>query len=93
VAKAIHVLKQRCKDASGDSPAAEVFAHIDDLVAAWRGEVERCETSRRGLHYQVADNEAGYDRLLYNHTDKIPGLWPTLQSLRNVESTALLKTL
>lgn len=93
VAKAISVLKQRCTEASSDLQAAEVSAHIDNLVAAWRGEVERCEASRRGLRYQAADNDAGYDRLLCNHTDKIPGLWPTLQSLRNVESTALLKTL
>lgn len=94
VAKAIRALKQRCKEAAGDDLlAAEVSAHIDNLVAAWRGEVQRCEENRRGLRYQVADNEAGYDRLLCTYTDKIPGLWPTLQSLRNVESTALLKTL
>lgn len=94
VAKAIRTLKQRCKEAAGDDLlAAEVSAHIDNLVAAWRGEVQRCEENRRGLRYQVADNEAGYDRLLCTYTDKIPGLWPTLQSLRNVESTALLKTL
>ena len=69
------------------------FRHIDTLVAEWRNEVERCRNSRRKLEYQVPDHDSGRDRLLYNHDDRIKGLWPTLQSLRNVENTALLKAL
>jgi hypothetical protein len=45
------------------------------------------------LEYQVPENDNGRDRLLFNHDDRIRGLWPTLQSLRNVENTALLKAL
>lgn len=92
VGKAIESLKIRCKWASDDNFGA-VEAHIDTLVAEWRNEVERCRNSRRKLEYQVSDRDSGRDRLLCNHDDRIKGLWPTLQSLRNVENTALLKAL
>ena len=62
-------------------------------MAEWQIEAERCQIARRKLVYQVSDQDRGRDRLLCNHDDKIRGLWPTLQSLRNVENTALLKTL
>ena len=85
-------LKQRCATgAPGQSD--EVNRHIDTLITEWQSEVDRCSVARRQLDYQVSDQEKSRDRLLYNHTDKIRGLWPTLQSLRNVENTALLKAL
>jgi flagellar motor component MotA len=74
-------------------PRNEIEAHIDSLVATWRNEVERCHVSRRALRYQVPASDNAADRLLYNHNDRIKGLWPTLQSLRNVENSALLKVL
>ena len=92
IAKAIEFLKRRCKQAiSGVS--SEVDTHIDALVAEWKTEAERCRDSRRKLEYQVPDRDTGRDRLLCNHDDRIRGLWPTLQSLRNVENNALLKAL
>jgi len=92
LAKTIDRLKRRCRlSVSGSHD--EVDAHIDALVAGWQSEVERCRDSRRKLEYQVPDRDTGRDRLLYNHDDRIRGLWPTLQSLRNVENTALLKAL
>lgn len=94
VDKAIREFKLRCGKSAGDrSQQAEIEAHIDSLVAAWRNEVERCRDSRRALRYQVSGNDNAADRLLYNHDDRIRGLWPTLQSLRNVENSALLKVL
>jgi hypothetical protein len=94
VGKAIEELKQRCgQSASDQSQRAEIEAHVDSLVAAWRSEVERCRISRRALRYQVPGNDNAADRLLYNHDDRIKGVWPTLQSLRNVENSALLKVL
>jgi len=94
VDKAIRELKRRCsQSAVNQGQKAEIEAHIDSLVAAWRNEVERCRDSRRALHYQVPGNDNAADRLLYNHDDRIRGLWPTLQSLRNVENSALLKVL
>ena len=67
--------------------------HIDALIADWQNKVERCRIAPRKLEYQVSDKDNGRDRLLYNHDDRIHGLWSTLQSLRNVENTALLKAL
>jgi hypothetical protein len=94
VDKAIREFKQRCgQSASDGSQTAEIDAHVDSLVAAWRNEVERCRVSRRALRYQVPGSDNAADRLLYNYDDRIKGLWPTLQSLRNVENSALLKVL
>ena len=92
VAEAVGQLKRRCKQ-SATEQADEVNRHISDLVTQWQTEVERCRNARRQLEYQVPDNNNGRDRLLYNHDDRVRGLWPTLQSLRNVENTALLKAL
>ena len=92
LAKAIEQLQQRCRWSEPDQ-ADEVNRHIDVLVAQWQSEVERCRDSRRGLEYQVPDRDTGRDRLLFNHDDRIHGLWPTLNSMRHVENTALLKAL
>ena len=92
VAKAVEQLKQRCVQ-SAPEQADEVNQHISDLITQWQIEVERCRNARRQLEYQVPDNNNGRDRLLYNHDDRVRGLWTTLQSLRNVENTALLKAL
>lgn len=92
VAKAIEQLKRRCVLSSTDQ-SDEVCEHIDALVASWQIEVERCRIARRQLEYQVPEKDNGRDRLLYNHDDRIRGLWSALQSLRNVENTALLKAL
>ena len=92
VAKAVEQLKRRCVLSAPDQ-GDEVSEHIDALIANWQIEVERCRVARRQLEYQVPEKDNGRDRLLYNHDDRIRGLWPTLQSLRNVENTALLKAL
>ena len=92
VSKAVEQLKRRCILSSPDQ-VDEVSGHIDALIADWQIEVERCRLARRQLEYQVPEKDNGRDRLLYNHDDRIRGLWPTLQSLRNVENTALLKAL
>lgn len=92
VTKAVEQLKRRCVLSSPD-PVDEVSGHIDALIAEWWIEVERCRLARRQLEYQVPEQDNGRDRLLYNHDDRIRGLWPILQSLRNVENTALLKAL
>lgn len=92
VAMAIEQLKRRCVLSAPDH-GDEVSNHIDSLISDWQVEVERCRITRRQLEYQVPDKDSGRDRLLYNHDDRIRGLWPALQSLRNVENTALLKVL
>jgi len=92
VAKAVEQLKRRCLFSAPDQ-VDEVSGHIDALITEWQNEVERCRLARRQLEYQVPEKDNGRDRLLYNHDDWIRGLWPTLQSLRNVENTTLLKAL
>lgn len=94
VDKALSEFKRRCGESAADQgQQAEIERHIDNLVAAWRDEAIRCQVSRRALRYQVTGNDNAADRLLYNHDDRIRGLWPTLQSLRNVENSALLKVI
>jgi len=92
VAKAVEQFKRRCVLSAPDQ-VDEVSGHIDALIAEWQTEVKRCRSDRRQLEYQVPDKDNGRDRLLYNYDDRIRGLWPTLQSMRNVENTALLKAL
>lgn len=90
VKKVIETLKRRCEQADPER-ATETAAHIDRLVEQWCAEVAYCHASRIQLNYQAPDNNQVENRLLYNHDDKIKGLWPTLQSMRNVENTGLLK--
>lgn len=92
VLRAVNQLKKRCKWAAPDLEDT-INEHIDALMKQWQCEVECCSANRRKLDYQVPSNDKGRNRLLYNHTDQARGLWPTLQSLRNVENTALLKVL
>ena len=92
VAKVIQDFKNRCAIADPERKQ-DIASHIDKLVEEWSDEVRSCKLQKRQLHYQANDKEKNNDRLLYNHNDKIKGLWATLQSMRNVEETALLKTL
>lgn len=92
IQKVIQQLKRRCVEADPDRKV-DIINHIDKLVLDWKSEVDSCVNQRRQLNYQSRDNEKNNERLLYNHTDTIRGLWPTLQSMRNVEETALLKSL
>ena len=92
VQKVVELLKRRCKEADTDRKK-ETANHIDTLVEQWYAEVKFCHDDKRRLSYQVYDNDRAKDRLLYNYGDRIKGLWPTLQSMRNVENMALLKAL
>ncbi len=92
VEKVIQDLKTRCAMADPERKQ-DIATHIDKLVEEWRDEVSSCKLQKRQLHYQASDSEKNNERLLHNHNDKIKGLWATLQSMRNVEETALLKTL
>ena len=92
VKKIVEALKQRCKQADPER-AAETASHIDRLVEQWHAEAAHCLASKRWLNYQAPDNDKSANRLIHNHDDQIKGLWPTLQSMRNVENTGLLKPL
>jgi hypothetical protein len=90
VGKVIELLQRRLKLAATNS-AAEVSEHLQGLVNKWHNEALRCRNNRRRLDYQAPRNNQVSDRLLYNHGDRFKGVWPTLQSMRNVENTTLLK--
>jgi hypothetical protein len=94
VQRCIDTLKRRCAQAENDPDRIrDTAAHIDRLVDQWRKEIDSCRREKYQLCYQVADNDKATRRLLYNYDDNLKGLWPTLQSMRNVEDTALLKPL
>ena len=92
VAKGIETLKNRCRQAD-NGRTKEKGRHIDNLVCEWKKEVQECKALKRQLNYQVQNKDTSTNRLMHNHDDKIKGLWETLQSMRNVEDTALLKPL
>ena len=83
----IEVLKQRCMRADLVR-AVEIDKHIDLLVDEWYGRATQAETYQ--INYSMRDNERG-ERLLYSHDANIKGLWPTLNSMRNVENSGVLK--
>ena len=87
----IDLLKRRCADAAEERRAAETDAHIEHLATEWHDEARRCESEKIDLHYRAWNRERNAERLLYDHGETRPGLWMTLQSMRNVESEGVLK--
>ena len=83
----VDALKRRCRRADGDA-GKDTAAHLDRLVDQWHDEAARCRREQRGLHYDCRDNSA--DRLLGDFAGARPGRWKTLNSMRNVEETAVL---
>lgn len=70
-----------------------VNRHLGMLVLQWQNEACRCRNDKRRLDYMAPDKNSTTDRLLYNHGDRITGLWATPQSMRNVEKTTYVKLL
>lgn len=90
VRNVVDMLKKRCAR-SDTERAEEIAVHLDNLIEQWHGRVMQAQSNRRQLDYQSSDNDRANERLLFNHDDTIRGLWQTLQSMRNVENSALLK--
>ncbi|WP_257266524.1 helicase-related protein, partial [Endozoicomonas sp. ONNA2] len=84
-------IKIRASKAIGDQDVeSKVFSHIDQIVTEWQAHVERAKSERQSLRYSSRDRS--YQSLLYRFgDDKKPGAWPTLDSMRNVENSALIK--
>ncbi len=88
----IEELKRRCRLAASEPEhGQETASHIDRLAGEWHAEARRCENDSRQLKYEVPQGEKNADRLLYTHGDTRRGLWATLHSMRNVESTGQLR--
>ncbi len=83
----VEALERRCRRAAGDA-ANDTARHLDRLVDEWHDEALRCDRENRGLHYDCRDQSA--DRLLGAFDGARPGRWRTLNSMRNIEDTALL---
>ena len=84
----VEALKRRCRRADADA-ADDTAAHLDRLVDEWHDEAARCKRERRGLQYDCRDNAA--DRLLGDFDGARRGRWKTLNSMRNIEETAVLR--
>ena len=94
VRRVIETLKVRCaaaEESEGPSPTA---LHIERLVDEWRNEALYLRSIGRGLKYDAGRDRA-YDSLLIGFESRVrgsaKGLWPTLNSMRDVERTAALK--
>lgn len=92
VAQVIEAYTRRCVQADPERKE-EIRAHIQTLVNEWATHARSCAAQKRQLSYQASGEERSVERLLFNHDDRIRGVWPTLQSMRNVEETGLLKAL
>jgi len=90
VRKVIKEMKIRCKLAIGNNKDAvkKTNEHIDSLVLEWANEVEYCKKNKIKLVYN--SNDRNFNNVICNFETE-NGLWQTLQSMRNVESSALLK--
>jgi hypothetical protein len=90
--KLIDSLARRCGRAD-PSRSKGINAHLDSLQARWMEFV----ADNRGcsqMQYSANDSDGtGVERLLCDFEAKIGGVWKTLQSMRNVEHTALVKLL
>ena len=89
IAKIIELLKRRCRQADPQRADA-TDAHIDQLAQEWLEAAQAAAQRQEALVYQAPDNDRKHQRLLYSHDARIHGLWATLNSMRNVENTALL---
>ena len=92
IKKVIRKMKRRCEKAiDGNSELVKKTSdHIDTLVAEWDSEVQYCKKNKIKLVYH--SNDKSFNNIICNF-ETLNGLWQTLQSMRNVESSALLKLL
>lgn len=90
IMRVVDIFVRRCVRAD-PSREKEIRAHIQELLVAWQTQTALSQASKVWLYYRKPANQRDGDRLLYNYGDDVLGLWPVLQSMRNVESTGLLK--
>lgn len=92
VRKVLRIMKQRIAAAMDDRISIEtVHNHLDKLVTEWNEEIQLSDSKKRNLVYYSTDRAS--DNLLCNFGEERKGRWPTLQSMRNVEKSALIKLL
>ena len=85
----LDIIKKRIKNTIDDNVARKhITAHIDSLVSEWMDYIHEAGVSRRSLVY--SSNDKSYLKLLCRFGDT-DGLWQTLESMRTVEDSALIK--
>ena len=85
-------LQRRCERAAAEpDQSRDTASHLDRLAGQWHDEARRCEQERRQLNYEAPNDKRNADRLLYTHGESRRGLWATLNSMRNVEGTGVLR--
>ncbi len=92
VKKIIKELKLRCSKAIGKNKEIinKVHNHINELANSWQQEAVYCQENKIKLVFNSKDKS--FSNLICNFNEK-KGLWQTLQSMRNVENSALIKLL
>ncbi|CAB5498464.1 helicase-related protein [Bathymodiolus thermophilus thioautotrophic gill symbiont] len=89
VKEVIRFIKQRCENAiDNEQTKQQTLEYINDLANEWHNEKDYCENNDRTMVYYEKDR--GTDNLICDF-DKENGRWKTLQSMRNVENSALIK--
>ncbi len=91
VSRAVDALKERCEAAQAGGRGARTCRQIDALLQEWLAEAKRCRANRRRLHYDSKDRSS--DSLLFGHDRPRKGVWPTMNSMREVERTGVLQAL
>lgn len=86
VEKIIKKLKQRISFVLSDE-ITEVNGHLNSLIEEWKVEA----SSPIGLRYNSTNDRATKNLLVSFNDERSTGVWQTLNSMRNVEKTALLK--
>ena len=92
IKKVMKEMKIRCKLAIGNKKEMikKTDEHINLLMVEWDNEVQYCKKNKTKLVYN--SNDRNFNNVICNFETE-NGLWQTLQSMRNVESSALLKPL
>ena len=89
VKQVIKEMKLRCQNAiNNDEVKNQTFTYLDELLNEWQNEVDRCKQNKIKMVYYSTDR--GSQNLICNF-DKENGLWQTMQAMRNVENSALIK--
>ncbi len=91
-AKVIEALIRRTRNADPER-GDQTEAHLRRLVAHWSDCARRASEQRQRLTYSGSDRDRRDLRLLCAHDARVAGEWVTLQNMRNVEKTALIKIL
>ena len=88
ISSIVSKLEARCSQADPDRAEA-TKAHLNALQQEWLSFID-ANSSVMSIRYSDSSKNLNSERLLYSFDSQVTGVWPTLQSMRNVEHTALV---